>query len=617
MSDEAAAQLSAKNAMRLPRRAPWMVWVVTLACLLILLIGRYSWDRDRRAVSMEGYLASAWMLVLLLPAVFYTARRLAGYRAAMGIATAFAVVCALPYRWLGFARMSFWSDIFYYSDWTTDPNAPTPSIAWFPAAFRQGAVIPHEALVFGLLLAAGAATLLWASRGILNRRWFREHPAWGIGAVALVVILLETWLHLSMLAPYSIGQHFAERTPEQKAWIVPSSSGKPEVRIDEFPKPHGWWHVYLFPDYRGAVNRDYGWFRAGEEMFQGVPPDKTSPIMRRALIPYFSSQFVCFFNPYYVCMFINTACWVAAVVAGYGLARRWTDGRTAAIFAMFIATGSGFIYFVNQPMPYLGGYAAEIVLLYLFEILIVGKQGWGNVWLFGLLYGLGLLTTDLLPLAPLFLIYAWARRMSLWRSVASIVIACCVFVSTLAFLAYVARVPYVLGNIDLLTHPTTSLSQMNLDRVYLLCLELFNRFSMDLFHAFLILPIFPALVALGFLREKKLGLIAVALMLPAFLTIAYFEFSGFMFLKWPLAALPRFAYVAYPAIYLLAAMGLVEGGARVFRNYPRIGRSIPWVFLLMVFALNNLDVFGVPATYYDFYFGMNQGGVLPFGEPHQ
>lgn len=594
-----------------------MVWAVVLCCLLILLIGRYSWDRDRRAGSMEGYLASAWMLVLLLPAVFYTARLLAARRTAMGIAIAFGLICALPYRWLGFAHLSFWSDIFYYSDWTTDPNAPTPTITWFPAAFHQPAVIPHETLVFALLLAAGAAMLLWASRGILTRRWFGQHPAWGLGAAALVVILLETWLHLSMLAPYTIGQHFAERTPEQKAWIVPSSSGKPEVRIDEVPKPHGWWHVYLFPGYRGAVNRDYGWFRAGEEMFQGVPPEESSPIIRRALIPYLSSQFVCFFNPYYICIFINTACWLAAVIAAYGLARRWTEDRTAVVFAMFIATGSGFIYFVNQPMPYLGGYAAEIVLLYLFEISMAGKPRWGNVWLFGLLYGLGLLTTDLLPLVPLFLIYGWVRGMSFWRSLMSIVIACGVFVSTLAFLAYVARVPYVLGNVDLLTHPTTSLAHMNLDRVYLLCLELFNRFSMDLFHAFLILPLLPALAALGLMRERKLTLIIAALILPAFLTIAYFEFSGFMFLKWPLAALPRFAYVAYPAIYLLAAIGVVEGGNRIFQNYPRLARGFPWLFLILVFALNNLDVFGVPATYYNFYFGMNQGGVLPFGEPHQ
>jgi hypothetical protein len=192
-----------------------------------------------------------------------------------------------------------------------------------------------------------------------------------------------------------------------------------------------------------------------------------------------------------------------------------------------------------------------------------------------------------------------------------------VFIFTLAFWGYVARVPYVLGNVDILTHPATSLAQMNLDRVYLLSLELFNRFSTDLLHAFLILPIFPALVALAFLRERKLGLIVLALMLPAFLSIAYFEFSGIGFWNWQLAALPRFAYVAYPAIYLLAAIGLIDGSARLFRNHPRLGRTIPWIFLIVVFALNNLDVFGVPATYYHFYFGMSQGGGLPFGEPHQ
>jgi hypothetical protein len=616
MLDEATAQPSATQLTPAQSRAPWKVWAVVFFSLLTLLFGRYSWAKDHRAYSTEGYLASAWMLVLLLPAIFYTVRALAGHHAAIATTALVALICAMPYRWLGFAGTRFWSDAFPYTDWVFVPYAPTPSITWFPAALWGPPVIPHERLVFCLLLTIGAALLLWASRGRLTHRWFGEHSAWTVATIAFLLIVLQSWLHLSLRAPYSYHMYYAEHPPEQKAWIIPSTSGRPQVRIDQVPQPHAWWHLYLFHNYQGAVNRDYGWFRVCEEVFQGVPPDQTTPIVRRLLIPYISSQFVCFFNPYYVSMFFNTAFWLAAVVAGFAVARRLTDARIAVVFALLIATGCGFVFFVNQPMGYLSGYAAEIVLIYLFEALLVAESGQQNVWLFGLVYGLGMLVSDLLPLAPMFLLYGLVRGVPLRRSISAVVIACCIYAATLAFFAYAARVPDVLGNSELLTHPTTALASMTLDRFYILCLEFLNRFAMDLFHAFLILPLLPALLALAFLRQRNLALAIAAMMLPAFLTIAALEFSGIIFMEWPMAALPRFAYGAYPAIYLLAAIGLVQGSARIFQKHPRVARSIPWIFLIAVFALNNLDVFGVPATYYQFYFGMNESGVIPFGEPH-
>jgi len=617
MLDEAAAQPSAKEFMpALNRRAPWKAWAVVFSYLLVLLIGRYDWARDRRPYSLEGYLASAWLLLLLLPTVFYTMRVLVGRRAATATTAVLALICVFPYDWLGFPGTRFWSDIVAYSDWSNHANTPLPVITWFPAALWQGPVIPHETLVFTLLLAAGAAPLLWVSRGRPTRRWFAHHPAWAVAAVAFLLILLESWLHLSLRAPYSYAMHYAERTPEQRAWIIPSTTGRPQIRIDQVPRPHGWWHIYLFPDYRGAVNRDYIWSRAGEEVFHGVPPLRPSPIMRRLLTPYLASQFTYFFNPYYVYLLLNTAWWLAAVSAGFSLARRLTDIRTAVVFSLLIATGCGFIYFVNQPLSYLSGYAAEIVLIFLFDILLADQSNWRNVWLFGLIYGLGMLVSDLLPLAPLFLLYGLVRRVPLRRSLPAIAIAGCIYVSTLAFLIYVARAPNVLGNFDVLLHPRTDWAHMTLNRFYILCLEFLKRFAMDMFDGFLILPLLPAMLALPFLRQRTLALAIAAMMLPAFFTIAHLEFSGAMFQDWPLAALPRLAYNAYPAVYLLAAIGLVEGCARIFHNHPRLACGIPWVFLLIVFVLNNLDVFGVPATYYQFYFGMNESGLLPFGEPH-
>jgi len=68
-------------------------------------------------------------------------------------------------------------------------------------------------------------------------------------------------------------------------------------------------------------------------------------------------------------------------------------------------------------------------------------------------------------------------------------------------------------------------------------------------------------------------------------------------------------------MYLLAAIGQAEGARRIFVNHPRFARTAPYLFLIAVFVLNNLDVFGAPAIYYHFYFGLNSTGFLPFRNP--
>jgi len=583
--------------------------------VFVLLAGRYQWNQQNRALAKEGYLASAWMLAILSPTVFGITRIFCGRAAAIVAGWIVAIVCALPYRWLGLAGTRFWSDHFSYGNWINDANAPLPSIAWFPAAFRQGPVIPHEGLVFGLIAMCGLVAVMIASRGRLLPRNFTTHPEWVIAILALVLILAQSWLHLSLRSPYSYQMHYAERTPTQKAWIEYDSHGHPTVHVDEVPRPHGWWHLYLLPGYRGAVNYDYGDFRAAEEVFQGVAPDQDSPVMRRLFTFYISSQFVCFFNPYYVFLFLNTACWTAAALAGFGLARRLTDSSTAAVFALLIATGCGFIFFANQPTSYLSGYAAVIIVMYLFERLIVEHQHTDGVWLFGAAYCLALLTSDLLPMLAFFPVYAIARKASMRRVIGALAVGCCLYGISLAFLGYVAHVPNLLGNYDLLGSPLGEAKNFTLNQIYILCLEVMNRFAMDMFHGFLILPIVAAIVGIALVNNGRRMLAIVAMFLPALVTVAVLEFSRAHFRDWPLAGLPRLAYIAYPAVYLLAAIGVVETSRRVFAGHPAMARFAPYLFLLCVFALNNLDVFGAPAIYYQFYFGMNSGGFMPFGNP--
>jgi hypothetical protein len=598
------------------RRGGWgdlKYWAIALPILLLLLAGRYDWGPQRHAVSMRAYLASACILVQVLPAAFYTIARLSGNRRAAFWSTLIvAVICVLPYRWLKIAPSAIWSDQVEYDRWWTGQREPT--IQWLPQALLGPDAIPHEWLVFSILIVCGVAPLMWASRGKPTLEWFREHPAWMVGAMAFILIVVQSGLHLSMRAPYTYLVHYSDRKPDQQLRVTQDADGTPHWKLVDVPRPHGWWHIYLFPDYRGAVHADYDQFRACEELFQGTDADLDSGIIRRLLTFYFSSQFTCFFNPYYVFLFLNTGCWLTAVVAGYVFALRHVDPRSAVLFALFIASGSGFIFFVNQPMCYLSGYATIIILLALFEKLLVSEDANVNIRLFGLLYGLGMLVTDLWMLFPFFLVYGAIRHVRFSRTGAAMILALGFYGMTLAFLAKIAGVPHVLGNTDLLwTAPASSAS--GIDAFYMLCLQSANRFAMDMFHAFIILPVLAALLGLAFLRTRTRILTIAALLIPAAGTVVYLDFSQAMFKEWPLSALPRLAYVAYPAIYLLAAIGLVQGSRKIFKGHPRVASALPWCFLGLVIVVNNIDVLGIPAIYYHFYFGLDVPGLMPFGRP--
>jgi hypothetical protein len=592
-------------------------WAIVFAAALILLLGRYDWSKPLGPYSREGYLASAWVLLLLLPAAFYTLDTLSTRRMAQIVTMLLGIICTIPYRWVGLAGSRFWSDTFTYPDWLKESNPPVPTISWFPQAFKQGPVIPHESLVFGLLIVAGLLALLLFARGRITPRWLITHPAAIVAIAAFALILVESWLHLSLRSPYSYQMHFAEPKPQRNAWVVYDQTGHPTVNIEETPRAHGWWHLYLFTDYRGAVNYDYPEFRRVEEAFQGVPPDGPSSVMRRLVTFYLSSQFVCFFNPYYVFIFINTAAWLAAVLAGFAFARQITDTSIAAVFALFIATGSGFIYYANQPFSYLTGYAAVMVTIWLFETLIIAREDRAGLLLFSLLYALALFVSDLLALTAFFVVYSLARRAPLKRTIFTIVFAGAIYAISLGFLAGVARMPNLVGNLTILSSSSAAHSaDFSLNRIYVQTLEYFNRLSMDLIHAVLILPMLPAIIGLAFLRDRVRVLTALALVLPCLCTIAVLQITDAHFEDWQYAALPRIAFIAYPAIYFVASIGLVEAARLLSKRSPRFASAAPYLFLLFVFLLNNLDVFGVPALYYYFGCGMSGTGFLPFSIPH-
>jgi hypothetical protein len=69
-----------------------------------------------------------------------------------------------------------------------------------------------------------------------------------------------------------------------------------------------------------------------------------------------------------------------------------------------------------------------------------------------------------------------------------------------------------------------------------------------------------------------------------------------------IAAFSRFVYIAYPCVYILAAIALDKLASITGGKFHRwLAVSGPVVGLALFFILNNIDVFGYPSLYYHFY----------------
>jgi hypothetical protein len=330
------------------------VWFLSLIVALAVLSGRYDWSAQVAQYSLRGYLSSAYLLVVLIPTAYYTVRKLVPGQSKLALAAAMAIgiVCTLPYQWLG---LSAW---YYFRDrptwWHLDmPGVATPEFDWLPGALQRLRSMPHEVLFFLSLGALGLGLALICRRLVCAGEDARRVCQWRYLVLVIGLfwlILLQTWLHLSVRSPYTYYLPFAR--PE---WAA---------RYDY------WFAVYLFPDRQAAVNADYHLFRALEEHFTGNPGDRNLMMLRRALPFYISSQFSYFVSPYYVFLVLNVVLWGLAAWSVYRFVSVLWHQRVAVYAAVLVASGSGFIYFVAQPMSYLAGYASIAIIIYVFESLL-------------------------------------------------------------------------------------------------------------------------------------------------------------------------------------------------------------------------------------------------------
>ncbi|MGD8454668.1 MAG: hypothetical protein PVJ57_22875 [Phycisphaerae bacterium] len=565
------------------------VWLLLLAAALLLLAGRYDWSTDVRSFAVRGYLSSAYLLVIVLPTLHYLVRLLIGSKWLARVSTGLTVlVFTLPYHWLGLKAWHYCQDRPAYWRWSDD-GQPPPQLAWLPQVLGS---IPYEAVFFGGLVAV-AVLLAWGHAAAARRLPSAEHArqrgrAWLFLGLFLL-ILGQTWLHMSMRAPMTYMRHFNTRSQKD-----------------------AWYHDYLFENGQGAVNEDFPHWHDLEVHFTDEPRPTSTMLIRRPLLFYLSVQVGYFINPYYVWLVLNVAIWLLAAAATYGLACRLWDARVGAYAALLVASGPGFILYAAQPMAYLAGYALLIICVYICERLLVAPErpGWPHVLATGAVLGMAMLSYDIYPLLAVLPIYVLARRRS-WlsavRIVAGLVLAGAFYAGFVAVQQHWVHIELDERNSRFLGEAVEKIRELittsDVGNWFLLTSNGLAIFAANLFRAFLIVPIVLAVLGLCFRRTGDRAGVGLLLIVPALGTFAFLYYGQVWF-----AALPRFAYAAYPGVYLLAALFLAWMRDRLAERVPRgVAEALPLVVLLLIIVLNNLDVFGLPQLYFPIVYGHSNG----------
>lgn len=552
-----------------------IVWTVVLICGVLFLYGRFAWD-VRKAESLRSYLSSAYMFTLTLPALYYTlVHFIRQRRVVLGVTAIVGVWLTLPHRWLGLDRFYSLLMTLQGQGWS---DGEVHSLNWLPGALSQRPTIPYEmSLLVGLVLVGLlVADSIWWRRILSHVQVSRRCILLWLGVYLL--ILVQTWLHLSLRSPYSYTPYF-EQPPEKNRWYV----------------------VFLFPGFKGAVNADYWHFAGLEQVFQGVV-FWSNLLLRRSFYHYFTSQFSFFVNPYYVGLIFNIFIWFSAVVCGYLFTKRLWNERIAFLTAGMIACGPGFIHHVAQPMLYTAGYAAYIILIYLFQRVVIEEESAVNRFiLFGVLLGFGLMTYDLFPLLLFILGYGLLQRIPIGRLLSSIGLSLVIYFGWMYVQTNILKQTIPQDNQGYLTTSMAVIWDMirhpNLGQWYALSTGFFSRYFTSLNNAVFCLPLIAAGLGLVCLRGRLQILTALLLFVPSASAQAALYFGGAYFY-----GMPKYFYIAYPGVYILAALFLdTVANAPVGRKWAWMVRALPWGFLSLLFFINNVDVFGFPVFHFLFY----------------
>ncbi len=567
---------------------------VFLTCAL--LAGRFDWSGPNRRFAARGWALSVYLCLIVVPVCYGLMRRSVRPQWATPVAAAVLVALTVPYRWVGLDRHFYYEGrtIPYYNP---PADVPFPETAFLP---DRWSTFPHDIALFSLAgLATVGATVVLCRRRALQQRSGR---ALALGGVAVLAVLVQSFLHSGVRGPYVYMTHYQGPV-----------------------RPDLWYAVAHFRDGTGVAIADQSVFSAIEQYFHGVAVDPNNMLIRRPAGFYFVSQLSYFINSYYAWMLLNVLCWVGATAAGYGFVRRLSGERVAIIFAALVATGCGFAAFVGTPGMYLMGYAAPLFAWYLLEKILIDRQP--GQWDYALYAGslsLCALTYDLTVIFPVLAAYGITRKVP-WRPLlASLVGAYALYRGFLV----VHNNLLGLGVVD--TNAVQSVEAAK--RVMAVVrtpsewpaavAEAVSSYAVMTWRMFFYVPVPLALAGLWWLRDRSQRVLVGGLILSTFATVAFLRI-GDQLIGW----MPRFTYAAYPAVYLLAAHTLhqmLEMGRRAKLEPSRAGlgavarRSVPMVgraLLITVALLSNIDSFGHPKLYYEALEGTRMGTALWIKSP--
>lgn len=553
---------------------------------------RFRFDFDaEQFFAIRSYASSAFFFVLTLPTGYYllAAARLRRWLTWLFSGCIF-VVLTLPWHWLGLKRFEV-----PLERWTH--TLPDPVLKFFPRALSDPG-FPHDRLFFSILFVAFAlVAVLLGYRGRQGHTpSLRQAARNALPALsAYFFICLQTWMHTSMRSGYTLNAYFFA-APDKRNWYV----------------------TYLFPagGGRGAVSSDLPWWWGLDYYFQGVPQLPPTMLLRRTFIHYLGSQLGYLVHPYLVYLALNTLLWFAAVAAFYRFVLRVSKRSDLATYAAaLLCIGNGFIYFVGQPFAYLGGYCCAVFIPWAYVEFLAPQDSRSRrrTVVVGLGFALCALTYDVVPIFLATVGLAFVLRAGRLRVFVPIVLATMLYGAFL-YLQYgifeleddpansKALVTAKDGIIELLRHPQKG-------KLYELTIQFTPKLVRALSYAFELLVPGLAILGLWRARQPKLTRITLLLLAPAVLGGVFFHYGqasfSFKNSQWgdiPMLDLARLSYIAYPAVYLAAALWLVR--VQQWSTTTLLGsyaHACTWCCVILVALWQNADAFGFISPAFHFY----------------
>ncbi len=404
----------------------------------------------------------------------------------------------------------------------------------------------------------------------------RRRTFFWVAALALVVCSLETGLRLGA------------NSPDTRFTL-------PQFSLGYFwDTPLGWTGVI-----DGVpVNKDSVQFASLAGFFRDEPavavPPEDNVYVRFAGYSLLGSSLAPLFGTYPSFVIINVLFWIAAALATWTLAVRFTRDRMVGVLAGgLVATAPPFEGLAGQALPYVASYSLFVLGLLLFDQLRLFERDTSarTALACGLIGGIGFVFYDLFMLPAFVVAYGVLRRMPLRNMLLAVAamtvprIAWSVYWQAAHLESYAHNETHPLEALLAWFDPSRTGEGLIQSRIKAY-LFLVAHGALNIGAAFLFWPVLLAIVVLWFRRRSAEALWFVAA------AAAGFAPALFMLTIWP--HIPRCYAYGFPAVYILAAAFAVRAGRRLTSDWKARWSAVvvAAVIVLPAIVLSNLDVFG-------------------------